>query len=51
MFVCDGIILTLAVAELIQNTRVSYEMYRLLLPRRSVATADKVMWKYCCGPS
>jgi len=46
MFVYDCVIFMLARAELIQNTRISYEMYRLLLPRRSVATADKVMSKY-----
>jgi hypothetical protein len=49
--ICDGIIVMLDIPELhvIQNTRLSYAMYRLLLPRCSVATADEVMCKYCFG--
>ena len=38
-----------AIAELIQNTRISYETYRLLLQRVSIATANKDMCKCCCG--
>jgi hypothetical protein len=49
MIICDGIILMFAIEELIQNTRISYEMCRLLLQRLSTATANKYMYKYCCG--
>jgi len=48
MIIYGGITLMFARAWIIQNTQISYERYRLLLPRRSVATANKVMCKYCC---
>jgi hypothetical protein len=49
MTIYDGITPMFAIVELIQNTRIPYEMYRFLLPRRSVVTANKLKCKYCCG--
>jgi hypothetical protein len=49
MIIYDDIILMFAIAELIQNTRMPYGKYRLLLQRLSIATANKDMCKCCCG--